>query len=51
MEQFAIFMTLIIEFMKTPVNLWGYETSFWSIMLFVMISGIVAAFISGIFER
>lgn len=51
MEQFVTFMSMIIEFMKTPIILWGFETSLWGIMLFVMLAGFVASFIGGLFDN
>ena len=50
MEHFVTFMTMIIDFMKTPINLWGFETSYWGIFLFVMLGSFVFRFIGSIFN-
>lgn len=50
MEYFFAFMEMIIEFAKTPINLWGFETSYWGIFLFVAIGSAVFWFIGGIFN-
>lgn len=50
MEYFFTFMDMIIDFAKTPINLWGFETSYWEIFLFVTIGSMVFLFIGGIFN-
>lgn len=45
METFSLFMSLIIDFMKTPFSLWGFEMSYWSIFLFVIIGSMIFSFI------
>ena len=50
MEHFVTFMTMIIDFMKTPINLWGFETSYWGSFLFVMLGSFVFWFIGSIFN-
>ena len=50
MEYFFTFMNMIIDFMKTPINLWGYETSYWGIFLFIMLGSFVFWFIGSIFN-
>lgn len=50
MEDFLAFMNIIIEFMKTPLNLWGFETSYWGIFLFIMLGSFVFWFIGSIFN-
>ena len=50
MLTFLDFMEMIIDFMKTPINLWGFETSFWGIFLFVIVGVMIFRFIGGIFD-
>lgn len=45
MDSFLSFMASLIQFMKTPVNLWGHQVTFWGIFLFVMLADIIAYFI------
>lgn len=48
MDYFISFMFSIIDFMKTPINIWGFETSMWGILIFVMLGSIVFSFIGGL---
>lgn len=50
MESFFDFMSVIIDFMKTPFSLWGFETSMWGIFLFVIVGSLVIHFIGGVFD-
>lgn len=50
MLTFLDFMQMIIDFMKTPISLWGFETSFWGIFLFVAVGTMIFGFIGGIFN-
>lgn len=50
MEHFFTLMSIIIEFAKTPIDLWGFQTSFWGIQLFVMVGSFVFWFIGSIFN-
>ena len=50
MEHFFSFMNIIIEFMKRPMFLWGFETSFWNIFLYVILGTMVLWFIGSIFN-
>lgn len=50
MDAFISFMEMIIEFAKTPVNLWGFDTSLWNIFLYGMLGSLVFWFIGGLFN-
>lgn len=51
METFIAFMQMIIEFAKSPINLWGFETSFWNIFLYTMLGSAVFWFIGSLFNN
>lgn len=51
MSTFLNFMTMIIDFMKIPINLYGFETSFWGIFLFVAVGTMIFRFIGGVLDH
>lgn len=50
MESFISFMGIIIDFMKQPFTIYGFEFSFWGIFMFVILGSIVMGFIGGLFS-
>ena len=50
MEYFVSMMNLIIEFMKRPIYIYGFEFSIWGIFIFVILATIVFSFIGGLFD-
>lgn len=41
MNDFATFMTVIYEYMKTEFEIYGYTISFWQIYMFDIVAGIL----------
>lgn len=50
MEHFFALMSMIIDFMKTPIELWGFQFSLWGVFIFVMVGSIVFWFIGNLFD-
>ena len=49
MEHFKTLMFMIYDFLKTPFNVWGFEFSFWGIIVLVCITSLVSYFLYGLF--
>lgn len=47
MEYLGRIFQLCIDFMKTPINVLGYEISFWGIFIFMAVCDIIALMIGG----
>lgn len=45
MEPFFELMGLVIEFMKTPVTIYGFTFSYWDVVLYMIVFSAVCAFI------
>ena len=49
MEVILNFMTLIINAMKEPMDIYGFQISFWDIFIFSIVAYLIFEFIGGIF--
>lgn len=43
------FFAAILEFFKMPLNVYGFTFSFWDIILYTALAGILLRFIVGVF--
>lgn len=50
MEYFFRLMELVFNFMKTPINIWGFEITYFNIMIYVIVAGIIGYFIREVFD-
>lgn len=41
MEDFLNVMALVFEFLRFPINLYGFTFSFWDVILLVLITGCI----------
>ncbi len=45
MEYFLRLMELVLDFMRTPFTLWGFDLSFYTIAMFTLVFGLVCMII------
>lgn len=50
MAAFFIFMEMIIDFMKTPIEVWNHTISMWGVFMFVILGSIVFGFLGSLFN-
>lgn len=50
MEDFAALINTVVSLMKLEMSIWGFSFSFWHIMLFGMLAGILIWFLGGYFD-
>lgn len=50
MDVFIVFMGMVVNFMRTPLFIWGFQFSYWDVFLYVIIGFLVFRFIGGVFE-
>lgn len=49
MQSFIDLMNLIYDFLKTPFVIWGYEMSFWGVLILTVLASIVFWFVGELF--
>ncbi len=49
MEDFAAMLRTVMALMKLEMSIWGFSFSFWQIMLFGMVVGIIVWFLWEVF--
>lgn len=45
MENFVELMNLAIDFMKTKFSIYGFEISYWDVMIVALLGGIIFDFV------
>ena len=43
MEDLAALMTICVDLMKIPFTIWGFTLSWWDILMWSLIAGIIVA--------
>jgi len=47
-NDFLLFMSVILDFFKIEMNVYGFTFSFWQIILYSILIGIIARFFRGL---
>lgn len=50
MAYFTRLMSMILDFLKTPFTLWGYDFSFWGVFMTIAVLSLAFMFIRGVFS-
>ena len=51
MEDLKVLIDVLVSIMKFPMVIWGYELSFWTIMLALMGGGVIITLIVRFFNE
>lgn len=50
MEDLSVLIGIIVDIMKIDFVIWGFTLSFWDIMLYLLVSGVVLWIMGGFFR-
>ena len=50
MEEFGVLINTCLRLLKMEFSIWGFTFSFWHILLFGMVAGIVIWFLTEVFN-
>lgn len=49
MDDFVAIVTAVIGLFKTQFTLYGFTLSYWDVMIWTLVAGILIAFLKGVF--